>query len=228
MEVRRSAITSHSIGIPELTHLLEVMPPQATLDDYERAAVEGNALALATESGREWRFATLRRLYLLRPTSVLFRALREPWAVAEDGRMEILDEAIEGLKGSIFGGYVYVVGHVVTEVFLWRRIERRQPDGINTENLGQIRELFPDPLQVTDSVPGRVRKRPRVNLIDDPGPPGGPPIVASRSAVSIAIRSHGRTDWLVSNPTDTSPPVASRTVGRQGRKKTWRKLSPGR
>lgn len=85
-DVRQSAITSHSLGIPELTHLLDVVPEGSSLDEYERAAVEENALALDTESGREWRFATLRRLYLLRRDSVLFRALRDLWAVEEEAR----------------------------------------------------------------------------------------------------------------------------------------------
>lgn len=84
--VRQSAITSHSIGISELAHLLEFVGPDAELSDYERAAVKENVLALATESGREWRFATLRRLYLFRRDSILFRSLRDLWAVEEEGR----------------------------------------------------------------------------------------------------------------------------------------------
>lgn len=85
-DVRQSAITSHSIGIPELTHLLDVVSAGAVLDEYQAAAVNGNVLALATESGREWRFATLRRLYLLRPDSVLFRSLRDLWDSEDKGR----------------------------------------------------------------------------------------------------------------------------------------------
>lgn len=85
-EIRQSAITSHSIGVPELSHLLEVVPAGADLVAYQRAVVADNALALATENGREWRFKTLRRLYLLRPDAILFRALRDLWAVDEDGR----------------------------------------------------------------------------------------------------------------------------------------------
>lgn len=85
-DTRQSAITSHSIGIPELVQLLDVVPAHAELDEYERAAVAGNALALGTESGREWRFATLRRLYLFRPGSILFRGLRDLWDTDEEGR----------------------------------------------------------------------------------------------------------------------------------------------
>lgn len=85
-DVRQSAITSHSIGVPELTHLLDVVPADAELEDYQRAVVDENVLALATGTGREWRFKTLRRLYLLRPDSLLFRSLRDLWAVDIEGR----------------------------------------------------------------------------------------------------------------------------------------------
>lgn len=85
-DVRQSGITSHAIGIPELAHLLDVVPVGAEISEYERVAVEDNALGLATESGREWRFATLRRLYLLRPDSVLFRSLRDLWLDEADAR----------------------------------------------------------------------------------------------------------------------------------------------
>jgi hypothetical protein len=84
--VRQSGITSHTIGVPELTHLLDVVSPEAGLEEYERAAVVDNALGRATETGRAWRFATLRRLYLLRPDSLLFRSLRDLWADDPAGR----------------------------------------------------------------------------------------------------------------------------------------------
>ncbi|MBA4160180.1 MAG: hypothetical protein H0X65_22380 [Gemmatimonadetes bacterium] len=85
-EVRQSAIISHSIGIPELTHLLDGVPADAKEEAYEQAALEENVLALATETGRRKRFASLRRLYLFRPDSVLFRSVRDLWAVEAEGR----------------------------------------------------------------------------------------------------------------------------------------------
>ena len=83
---RHTAITSHSIGIPELTRLLDIVPADGELANYERAAIDENVLGLATATGRKKRFATLRRLYLLRGDSVLFRALRDLWVVDEEGR----------------------------------------------------------------------------------------------------------------------------------------------
>ena len=85
-EKRQSAITSHALGIPELSSLFEAVPMDAELTDYQSAAMAGNVLALATESGRDWRFATLRRLYLLRRDSLLFRSLRDLWDVDPEGR----------------------------------------------------------------------------------------------------------------------------------------------
>jgi hypothetical protein len=78
-EVRRSGITSHSIGVPELTRLLEAVSPSAEHAEYRRAVLEDNVLGLATENGRLWRYKTLRRSYYLRPDSILFRALRDLW-----------------------------------------------------------------------------------------------------------------------------------------------------
>lgn len=83
---RQSGITSHTIGVAELTRLLDVVSAGAGLEEYERAAIGDNALGRSTESGRAWRFATLRRLYLLRPDSLLFRSLRDLWMDDPDGR----------------------------------------------------------------------------------------------------------------------------------------------
>lgn len=85
-DVRRSAITSHSIGIGELDQLVQSLPPDADSLDYRRSIVDENLLGLASESGRVWRFKTLRRLYLLRPDSLLFRALRDLWVDDPEAR----------------------------------------------------------------------------------------------------------------------------------------------
>lgn len=79
-DVRHSAITSHSIGVSELGHLLDHVPADADTGNYRNAVVDDNVLGLQSEAGRVWRFKTLRRLYLLRSDSLLFRALRDLWA----------------------------------------------------------------------------------------------------------------------------------------------------
>ena len=78
-DVRQSAITSQAIGVPALELLLKAIPRDADAETYRAAVVDQNLLGLGTASSREWRFKTLRRLYQLRPKSVLFRALRDLW-----------------------------------------------------------------------------------------------------------------------------------------------------
>lgn len=84
-EERRSAVTSQSIGVAELATLLAASSPDASPDDYARMVQEENILGLKTATSREWRVQTLRRLYQLRPDSVLFRALRDLWVEDPEG-----------------------------------------------------------------------------------------------------------------------------------------------
>lgn len=84
--VRHSAITSHPIGVSELSTLLDQVPPGGEYDAYRRAVLDDNVLGLATASGRLWRFKTLRRLYLFRRDSLLFRALRDLWPDEAEAR----------------------------------------------------------------------------------------------------------------------------------------------
>jgi hypothetical protein len=130
--IRQSAITSHSIGVPELARLLEVVRPDAELAEYKRAALEGNALALATDSGRIWRFKTLRRLYLFRSDSTLFRALRDLWAVEEEGR-PLLAALCAMATDTVFRASASVIiaasaGDEVTMTDFADAIEARYPD----------------------------------------------------------------------------------------------------
>jgi hypothetical protein len=78
-EVRQGAITSQSIGVPELEIVMGSAPLGTTQNEYEQAIVDDNVLGLKTTTSREWRFQTLRRLYLLSHNSVLFRALSDLW-----------------------------------------------------------------------------------------------------------------------------------------------------
>lgn len=72
--------TSHTIGLAGLMALLEAVPADAELADYERSAFEDNVLGKDTDEGRRRAFRYLRELYLLRPDALLFRALRDLWA----------------------------------------------------------------------------------------------------------------------------------------------------
>jgi hypothetical protein len=71
--------TSHTIAVELLRGLLAAVSVQATRADYERIAVDENSLGKATYAGRARTFRYLRELYLLDPSRLLFRALRDLW-----------------------------------------------------------------------------------------------------------------------------------------------------
>ncbi|MFX1818449.1 hypothetical protein PV768_01520 [Pseudarthrobacter sp. CC4] len=62
-----------------LAALLEALPADSPRSAYHRAAVEANVLAKTTDGSRQRTYRYLRELYLLRPDSLLFRALRDLW-----------------------------------------------------------------------------------------------------------------------------------------------------
>lgn len=78
--------TSHTIVTSALAALLDQVPPDGQLADYERAALEGNVLGKGTDGARRRTFRYLKELYLLRPDSILFRALRDLWLDDVEGR----------------------------------------------------------------------------------------------------------------------------------------------
>lgn len=78
--------TSHTIVVGALTALLDVVPADAPAAAYEEAAIDANVLGKATDGSRRRTFRYLRELYLLRPDSLLFRALRDLWPVDAEAR----------------------------------------------------------------------------------------------------------------------------------------------
>lgn len=71
--------TSHTIVVPALSSLLEAVPADASASDYEAAVLAHNVLGKDTDGARRRTLRYLRELYLLRPDSLLFRALRDLW-----------------------------------------------------------------------------------------------------------------------------------------------------
>ncbi len=71
--------TSHTIIVPALSQLLGAVDRNAEAVEYERAVVEQNLLGKDTAESRKRTLRYLRELYLLRPDSILFRALRDLW-----------------------------------------------------------------------------------------------------------------------------------------------------
>ncbi len=78
--------TSHTIVIPALQQLLGSVDRHADADAYERAVLDQNVLGKDTSGARKRTLRYLRELYLLRPDSVLFRALRDVWTDEPNGQ----------------------------------------------------------------------------------------------------------------------------------------------
>jgi hypothetical protein len=78
--------TSHTIVIAALAALLGAVPQDAPPAAYEQAAIEANVLGKDTDGARRRTFRYLRELYLLRPDSLLFRALRDLWPLDPEAR----------------------------------------------------------------------------------------------------------------------------------------------
>lgn len=73
------ATTSHTIIIPALSHLLSEVDARSEAAEYERAVIDENVLGKNSVESRRRTYRYLRELYLLRPDSMLFRALRDLW-----------------------------------------------------------------------------------------------------------------------------------------------------
>lgn len=71
--------TSHTIVVDALRTLLDAVPAGGQSEDYRYAVVDENVLGKKSDGARARTFRYLRELYLLRPDSLLFRALRDLW-----------------------------------------------------------------------------------------------------------------------------------------------------
>lgn len=78
-EVSGGANTSHTIVTSALAALLDAVLPAAPESEYEQAVLHGNVLGKKTAGARRRTLRYLKELYLLRPNSILFRALRDLW-----------------------------------------------------------------------------------------------------------------------------------------------------
>lgn len=74
------ANTSGSMLLPLLQTLLASVPQGGRFADYERQSIDYNVLGRTTYEGRRRSFRALREMYILDPSRVLFRALRDLWS----------------------------------------------------------------------------------------------------------------------------------------------------
>ncbi len=134
--------TSHTIVVGALTALLEAVPPDAPAAAYEEAALEANALGKATEGSRRRTFRYLRELYLLRPDSLLFRALRDLWPVDVEAR-PLLAGLCALARDAVYRASSDAIthsspGHILTSNDLATVVGEHFPDTYSSATLAKI------------------------------------------------------------------------------------------
>lgn len=82
----RGTHTSRTMMLTELSQLLASAPPEASRDEYARAAVEENCLGKRTAANRRSSLQRLAELYALDGSRPLFRILRDLWRQHESSR----------------------------------------------------------------------------------------------------------------------------------------------
>jgi len=91
---------------------------------------------------------------------------------ADAGLVEVGDEGVKVLQGTVLGGQVEVARDVVAGVDLGRGVEGREPHGVHAER-HQVVDVLPDPLDIADAVTVGVGEGAGVNLVDDGITPPG-------------------------------------------------------
>jgi len=76
------------------------------------------------------------------------------------------DQSIEVRQCAVLGIDGLIVGDVITEVDLRRRVHGRDPDSIHAEVLEVVQALR-DAVQIADAVAVRVLETARINLVND-------------------------------------------------------------
>ena len=78
--------TSRTIMLRELSHLLEIVPPDAKRKAYANAIVVDNCLGKRTVTTRRKSLQHLSHMYALDPGAILFRVLRDLWKHDKESR----------------------------------------------------------------------------------------------------------------------------------------------
>lgn len=164
------ANTSHTIVVPALQQLLSTVARDADRDAYERAALDENVLGKDTAGARKRTLRYLKELYLLRPDSILFRALRDLWTDDPRGQPLIAglcalarDAVFRASTGAIFESDP---GDALTNAAFADAVARVYADVYNEPTLAKIgRNTFSSWEQTGHLEPGakheKIRRRPR-------------------------------------------------------------------
>jgi hypothetical protein len=134
--------TSHTIVVPALTQLLNTVDRHADAPAYEIAVLEHNLLGKDTNGARQRTLRYLRELYLLRPDSILFRALRDLWTDDAAGQ-PLLAGLCALARDSVFRASAPAIfktspGDEVTSSNLADAVDSVFPDIYNESTLAKI------------------------------------------------------------------------------------------
>jgi hypothetical protein len=122
--------------------VLEAVPQSGDFADYSHAVLDDNILGKATEGSRKRTFRYLRELYLLRPDTILFRALRDLWP--DDTSAQPLLAGLCALaRDAVFRASAdFIVasspGDLVTSGDLALTVEKQFPDAYSESTLAKI------------------------------------------------------------------------------------------
>lgn len=134
--------TSHTVAVPALASLLAEVPSEADAADYERAVLGDNVLGKNTEGARRRTYRYLKELYLLRPDSTLFRALRDLWPDDPAGQ-PLLAGLCALARDSVFRASVPVIldanpGDQLTSSCLADAVEGAFPSAYSGQTLAKV------------------------------------------------------------------------------------------
>lgn len=134
--------TSHTIVVPALTQLLNAVDRHADAATYEQAVLEQNVLGKDTTGARQRTLRYLRELYLLRPDSLLFRALRDLWTDDPTGQ-PLLAGLCAMARDSVFRASAPAIfdtnpGDDVTSTDLADAVDNVFPDTYNDSTLAKV------------------------------------------------------------------------------------------
>jgi len=156
------ANTSHTIAIELLKRLLAAVPLEAPREAYLRAAIEANVLGRATVEGRRRAVRYLRELYLLDPSRILFRALRDLWDEDPEAQAQLAGLCAFA-RDSVFRASAPAVldappGELVNSADLTASVQKAFPDTYNQATAAKIGRNAASSWTQTGHLEGRVTK----------------------------------------------------------------------
>ena len=148
--------------LKELGGVLEAVPPNGSLSDYQRAVLEDNVLLKRTVSNREKTLRFLRELYILEPGNPVFGGLRDLWQVDAAGRpllallMALVRDQL--LRASRLAILAAKPGDRVTKEQLAEAVEASFPGRFGAKSLGKIGRNTAATWTQSGHLAGRARK----------------------------------------------------------------------